>query len=98
MNICFAPMYVEGVGSVYIKCSGNKSAFFISSTESGSMKTFANGVAVKPTYDAVLNKLQIFLIIAFVFVGFVSSLLVLTDALSASSSISSKGALTHSSE
>ena len=38
------------------------------------MKTFANGVAVKPTYDAVLNKLQIFLIIAFVFVGFVSSL------------------------
>ena len=42
-----------------MKCSGNKSAFFMLSTESGLMNTFANGVAVNPTYVVFLKSVQI---------------------------------------
>ena len=90
-KIFFAPKYVDGLGNTYMKFSGKRSAFFMLSTESGSMKQLAKGVAVKPTYVAFLNNAQICLILALVFVGLVSSLFVFNEALSASSSISNNG-------
>ena len=78
-----------------MKCSGKRSACCIASTESGSINTFANGVAVNPTYVEFMKRLQICRMSLLVRVGSVSSLRVFTDALSASSSISSMGTSTY---
>ena len=51
------------------------------------MNTFANGVAVYPTYDALGKLLYKSLIKALIADGSPSSFFVLTEALSASSSI-----------
>ena len=55
---------------------------------------FAKGVAVNPTYVDLVNILSISLIFLFIVVGSSSSALVLTDALSASSSITKIGSST----
>ena len=70
-----------------MKSEGNKSRF-ASSASTGFINTFANGVAVYPTYDAIGNLLKIDRIQRFIVVG-LSPFAVLGDALSASSSIMS---------
>ena len=46
-------MYPTGLGRLTMKSFGNRS-----SASSGSMNTFANGVAVYPTYCALGNSLR----------------------------------------
>ena len=76
-----------------MKSLGNKSSSRISSVVSGLMKIFAYGVAVIPRYDACRNNFNRRRIASLIAVGFSSSFFVLTEALSASSSIKSMGRL-----
>ena len=69
-----------------MKSDGNKSKLSGSSS-SGLIKILANGVAVKPTYVAVGNLLNMPRMHLLIAVGLFPGLAVLIEALSASSSI-----------
>ncbi|MNE32814.1 hypothetical protein D3C80_1264420 [compost metagenome] len=74
-----------------MKCSGKRSFLSISSFVSGSMKIFAKGVAVYPTYDERREQSKSSRIRELILVVALGSFAVLMEALSASSSINSIG-------
>ena len=78
-----------------MKFLGKRSPPSISFLSSGSIKIFANGVAVYPTYELFVNILSISRMSLLILVGSSSSFpyLVFIEALSASSSIRSIGKL-----